>query len=109
MRAPAWSSPAFLLTAKTKASGGCDCWKRSTRRRIRSISTPSTWSRRCATRGSGLGRVRRVQGRQALGEQAGDVHLADPHTLGDLGLGEILDEAQPQYLLVALRQCGEVR
>src|SRR4051794_22506231 len=37
---------------------------------------------------------------EALGQQAGHVHLADPQLVGDLGLGEVAEEPQRDDLLL---------
>ena len=45
-----------------------------------------------------------AQARKTAGEQARNVHLADPHPFGDLGLGQVFEEPQPQDRLLPLRE-----
>src|SRR5579872_6903518 len=52
--------------------------------------------------------VRRVEACEALRQQAGDMHLADAELLGDLGLGQIVLEAQLQDQLLAPRELREI-
>ncbi len=47
---------------------------------------------------------RRAQTRDRLADEARDLHLADPDERADLGLREVLLEAQPQHLALALGQ-----
>src|SRR4029450_13441446 len=44
---------------------------------------------------------RRAQSRHGLADEARDLHLRDADALADLGLGEVLLEAQAQHLALA--------
>src|SRR4051812_16490119 len=80
---------------RTRASTSCTC-----SRSAPSTTPSSTRGPRRSCRGSAADS--RAEPRQRAAQQPRDLHLRDARPAGDLGLREVLDEAQVQQLAIAI-------